>query len=85
MSALIGIELSCGEKTCAESPGEFCQFFRQRMDGSRPYCALFDDTPLFDESGRDITGWIQRCDACLKANLMDATFTTEFFPMEKSK
>ncbi len=54
----------CGETTCAREFGKLCQFTRQRMDGARPRCHLFEE-PL-KETGEP-EGWLKRVDKCLEA------------------
>jgi len=56
-------DISCGEKTCAESPGVLCQFITTRMDGSRPRCVLFDVEILV--AWESTKGWLLRDAKCL--------------------
>lgn len=67
------IDIECGEKTCASTPVEFCQFFGARKLGTIPVCLLFPNpyhgykdphsaTPL-----EELDGWTLRCRACLEA------------------
>ena len=66
MTRHLRIAIVAGAKTCAPKPGEFCRFVRARGDGSQPQCLLFGRR-LYDESGRDIVGWLQRLPECLAA------------------
>jgi len=54
----------CGETTCASEPGKFCGYIAARKFGIEPVCIAFEGEPIplytYD-------GWLQRCDACLKA------------------
>lgn len=50
----------CGLATCAESPGNFCQFIRSKSFGQQMHCILYG-TELHDDQG-----WVQRCSECLK-------------------
>lgn len=59
------LEINCGEKTCAAEPKVFCTFLRSRMDGSNPFCHLFEQR-LRDTNG-DGMGWVLRCKECLAA------------------
>ena len=63
---IIKLELNCGEKTCASSPGNFCRFARSSVDGFLPRCTLFGER-LFDETGTSVMGWLQRLPKCLQA------------------
>ena len=74
MKAIV-IEIDCGEKTCASSPGNFCQFFRQRIDGSEPRCCLFGKL-LFDDK-KAITGWLMRLPECLAIEIKERETLSE--------
>jgi hypothetical protein len=52
-------ETTCGEKTCAESPGVFCQFCGTKRLGTKPWCIWYN-VELFEENG-----WLQRCSQCV--------------------
>jgi len=53
----------CGKTTCASEPGKFCGYVAARKFGIEPVCTAFDEPiRLYDHDG-----WLQRCDACLKA------------------
>lgn len=53
------IEFEHGEKTCAVTPGKFCEFFGTNNFGTEPICMYFYE-PLFEADG-----WTQRCRSCL--------------------
>ena len=54
----IRLRIRCGKLTCRESPGVFCQYFKQRFDSS-PNCVLFNARlGDFDGSGA------RRCEEC---------------------
>lgn len=57
------IQIDSGETTCAADTGKFCEHFRMRLDGSRPYCRLFDRHLKEDKPD----GWLQRCPECIQA------------------
>jgi len=69
------ININCGETTCASEPGKFCQFLGSRRMGTIPVCMLFptknpgrkDPGSLTDLDQTD--SWLQRCPACLEAEL----------------
>lgn len=63
----LDIGIRCGEKTCAEKPGVFCQYLRVRIDGFSPRCLLFD--VRLDTSERDDMGWVLRCEECIDAEI----------------
>ena len=53
--------IECGEKTCAASPGRFCEFTGTvPMSMGQDFKCLLFGTKLFD-----VDGWIQRCPQCL--------------------
>lgn len=72
MKVTLHIDIECGEKTCASSPGKFCQFVRTRRFGQVTYCRLFSDdrfsapVPL-ETSEPDGRGWLLRHPKCLEA------------------
>ena len=63
MRRVIRISVTCGDTTCAYSPGNFCSYVGSRIDGSATRCTLFN-VPLKDKNG-GITGWLLRCETCL--------------------
>lgn len=65
MARDINIRLRCGETTCAEAPGRFCQYLRTRRFGTIWLCHLYD-AKLYDDPD---TGWLRRCEACLRGEL----------------
>ena len=62
MSQEIKLVLTCGETTCAEVPGTFCQYALTVKFGQSFYCHLFNKALLDDEDG-----WLARCSECLEA------------------
>ena len=60
MTFTIPVQIECGEKTCASSPGVFCKYFGYKGLGTKPHC-LFFNTHLYEEQG-----WIQRAKPCLE-------------------
>jgi len=73
---IVQFEIDCGEKTCASEPGKFCEFLGTQRFGTIPLCLLFPQsnpepgtsasaTPLKDRGG-----WLQRCEACLNAGIL---------------
>jgi hypothetical protein len=67
---MLKIEIKCGDTTCASEPGEFCKFFSTIRFGTVPVCRLFpsrdDSLTELKTSGDDQSGWVLRCEACLK-------------------
>lgn len=69
------IQIDCGETTCAREPGKFCEFFGTRRFGTTPVCMLFpqaDPNPHNQGASTDLKGkdgWIQRCSACMEAEV----------------
>ena len=55
------IEIFMGEKTCAETPGNFCPFVKIGSFGSKYYCGLFNNEKIFDKDG-----WLMRTKTCLE-------------------
>lgn len=55
-----------GETTCAVTPGVFCRFWGTKNFGTKNVCGLFCDTPLYDHTEGERTGWVARCRECLK-------------------
>ena len=71
MNKHLNIEINCGDKTCASSPGNFCRFYGTMRMGTTPICLLFstDDSnvvPLKEDGG-----WLMRCEQCLNAEVDD--------------
>ena len=65
----LSFKIDCGDHTCASESGKWCEHIGNRRAGTIMICTLFAD-------GRDVTtdladkdGWIQRCDACKKAEI----------------
>lgn len=66
---LLGVEVSCGDKTCAVEPGTFCQFFGTAEFALSTICRLFRQDLVHEPVDGDspIAGWALRCDDCLRA------------------
>lgn len=65
--------IDAGEKTCARTPGKWCQFLGSSHLGSNPLCLLFRDKhgdyrQLRDEKG-GVEGWMQRLPECIATEL----------------
>jgi len=65
------ISISCGDKTCASTPGQFCKFFGSKYFGQIPLCMLFpSEDGSHTELQTDIDelsntkGWTLRCQKC---------------------
>jgi hypothetical protein len=65
---VIEIIIEHGGETCAVSPEKFCKYFGIIYFGTIPVCRLF---PSYDDNShtflKEKYGWIQRCEACIKA------------------
>lgn len=63
--ATVVINIRCGERTCARTAGEFCQYFGSIRFGMVPVCRLFpsDDNSYTELEAVD--GWTLRCKDCL--------------------
>jgi hypothetical protein len=53
------LDIDCGEKTCASSKGNFCQFFKSNL---RNQCVCH----IFGVVYPDESGWVQRHPDCLQ-------------------
>lgn len=58
----LSINIRCGEKTCAWTPGKFCAYVRTRRFGTVFICDLFG--PL-----EQMEGWLIRHPSCLAASV----------------
>lgn len=59
--------IDSGEKTCASSPGAFCQYLKAAGLSQHYFCDLFPGE-LRDENGvHSGPGWLQRHPECLRA------------------
>jgi hypothetical protein len=65
----LALTVNCGETTCASEPGKFCHFIGARKFGQAPVCTLFPDDSGTSTFLKDKDGWVQRCPACLKAEV----------------
>ena len=57
MKYILSFSIECGKKTCASSPGKFCQYFGHDLRGNG-LCHFFGTL-------EDKDGWVQRRDECL--------------------
>jgi len=65
------LSIDVGSTTCASEPGKFCPYFGSMKFGCISCCCLFPSrdrayTILYDKDG-----WVQRCQACLDAEVSD--------------
>jgi len=67
MVKTIAFTINCGNQTCAESPGVFCEFVSTKRFGLEFVCALFPDNDLLYTKLEEKDGWLQRCDACIRS------------------
>jgi len=56
----VSLTFTCGEKTCAIKPGEFCRFLRTRRFGQHFFCNLFEKSLVENDD------WLQRLPECLE-------------------
>lgn len=74
---IVQTEINCGENTCASESGDFCKFLGSNRFGTVFVCMLFPNPkPGRKDSGsetplKDLGGWIQRCPACLDAEIKE--------------
>ena len=64
----VQLEFTCGEKTCAISPGKFCRFVSTTHFGTRHICLLFPAINRQDQMPlplQEADGWLHRCPECL--------------------
>jgi hypothetical protein len=63
------VHVTCGEKTCASEPGQFCVFFGSVRFGTKSVCRLFpSEDHSYTKLEEDYSGgWIQRRTACLNS------------------
>ena len=61
---MLSFAITCGEETCAEKPGKFCQFVRTSHFGKRWSCLIFEENLKEDKP----KGWLMRCKKCLECD-----------------
>lgn len=73
MKRKLMLEIECGDKTCASEPGVFCDKIYQQPKLKWPQIPMSWCCRLFNvELSEDKPcGWLQRCQACLDAEVKD--------------
>lgn len=64
---ILQFKITCGETTCAVSPGVFCEYTGSKSFGTKPWCLLFQE-PLFDDGNP--SGWLKRSESCLNSEVV---------------